>query len=193
MEQAEMKNQLRQMIDEARFSHTMGVVACARELAGLHGANVTQAELAALLHDCARCLSGRELLAIALAQGLPVDELEREIPDLLHGRVGACFARTKFGINDREVMRAIELHTLGAPEMGLLDKIIFVADMVEPGRQFPGVERLRQLVRQDLDLALLDCFDTTIRYVLEKQQYIHPRSIIARNSVLLKLHKMAGT
>lgn len=193
MERAEIMQLLREMTDDRRYSHTMGVMACARELAGLYGVDTRQAELAALLHDCARCLSPQELLASALEQGLPVDELEREVPDLLHGKVGAFFARARFGVDDPAVLRAIELHTLGAQDMTLLDKIIFIADMIEPSRDFPGVETLRETARTDLDRSLLDGFDSTIRYVIEKRQYIHPRSIGARNAILLKLRKPAGT
>lgn len=193
MEQAEIFELLREMTDERRYNHTLGVVSCARELAGLYGTDIRQAELAALLHDCARCMRAQDLLTIAAEQGLPVDELEREIPDLLHGKIGAYLAGTRFGIHDRAILKAIELHTLGAQEMTTLDKIIFVADMIEPGRDFPGVEKLRGLARTDLDRALLNCFDSTIRYVIEKQQYIHPQSIAARNAILLKLEKPAGT
>ncbi|MFZ5641291.1 MAG: bis(5'-nucleosyl)-tetraphosphatase (symmetrical) YqeK [Bacillota bacterium] len=193
MEKVEILKLLREMTDDARYNHTLGVVEFARELAGVYGVDHRQAEAAALLHDCARCLSPRDLLATAEGQGLPVDELERAVPELLHGKVGAFFARTRFGVDDRAVLRAIELHTLGAREMTQLDKIIFIADMIEPGRDFPGVEALREVARRELDLALLKCFDSTIRYVMEKQQYIHPQSIDARNAVLLKLHKQAGT
>lgn len=193
MERAEILGLLREITDDSRYNHTLGVAACARELAGIYGIDSRQAELAALLHDCARCMSARELLATAEEQGLAVDELEREIPDLLHGKIGAYFARVRFGVYDLAVLHAIERHTLGAPEMTALDKIIFVADMIEPGRDFPGVEKLRELARADLDRALLSCFDATIRYVIEKQQYIHPLSVTARNAILLKLQEPAGT
>lgn len=192
-DKAEMLKMLREMTDEKRYRHTLGVMECARELAGLYGLDDYQAETAALLHDCARCLDERDLLAIADEQGWPVDDLERVIPDLLHGKAGAYFARARFGVTDLAVLQAIEVHTLGAQNMTALDKVIFIADMVEAGRDFPGVDRLRALARRDLDLALLNCFDATIRYVIEKQQYIHPQSVLARNAVLLKLCKPAGT
>lgn len=193
MEIAAIRKQLREMTDDVRYNHTLGVMDCARELAGIYGVDPRQTEVAALLHDCARCLSSRDLLAIAEKQGLLVDELERTVPELLHGKVGAFFARTRFDVGDRAVLRAVELHTLGAREMTQLDKVIFIADMIEPGRDFPGVGELREAARSDLDLALLKCFDSTISYVIEQQQYIHPQSIDARNAVLLKLRKQAGT
>jgi predicted HD superfamily hydrolase involved in NAD metabolism len=193
MEIGEIRKQLREMTDDVRYNHTLGVVECARELAGIHGVDHRRAKVAALLHDCARCLSPQDLLATAEGQGLPVDELERAMPELLHGKVGAFFARTRFDVGDRAVLRAVELHTLGAREMTQLDKVIFIADMIEPGRDFPGVGELREAARSDLDLALLKCFDSTIRYVIEKQLYIHPQSIDARNAVLFKLSKQAGT
>ena len=193
MKLAEIMDHLRQIMNERRYRHTLGVVQFALEMAKIYGADSGQAQMAALLHDCARCLPPRELLAAAEAQGIPVDDLEREIPDLLHGKVGAYLAGTRYGVSDPAVLQAIELHTLGARDMSTLDKIIFVADMVEPGRDFPGVGRLREMARRDLDRALLNCFDSTVRFVLEKQQFIHPQSVIARNALLLKLHKAAGT
>jgi predicted HD superfamily hydrolase involved in NAD metabolism len=187
MKQMEILELLKEMLDTERYRHTLGVVECARELAGLYKVDDRQAELAALLHDCARGYSGCELLAMAEQQGLSVDELEREIPELLHGRVGAYLATVRFGVQDPAVLQAIELHTLGAREMTALDKVIFIADMVEPGRSFPGVQKLRAIARQNLDEGMLKCLDATITYVLEKKQYIHPQSIIARNAILLKM------
>ncbi|NPV90206.1 MAG: HD domain-containing protein [Firmicutes bacterium] len=179
-----IRNEARKQMSPARWSHTLGVVEDAVRLARLWEADPYKAELAALLHDLVRDWTPESILSIAEAAGIVSDPVERMYPDLLHGPVAAFLAATQWGVNDREVIDAIALHTLGAEKMTTLAKIIYLADLVEPGRDYPGVERLRELVEKDLDRAMLAGFDQTLRYCLERGKMLHPRTINARNALL---------
>lgn len=173
------------MLDSKRFRHSVGTSDTAAQLAERYGVDREQAALAGLLHDCARNLPLEQLRSLARQLEQPPGELETKIPVLLHAPVGAALARQEFGVADPGIERAIALHTLGGERMTTLDKIIYVADKIEPGRSFPGVEDLRAMAQVDLDRALLGCFDAAIRYSLLTARPIHPTTIKARNRLLL--------
>ncbi|ADG83350.1 metal dependent phosphohydrolase [Thermincola ferriacetica] len=176
---------LRRMMDDHRFRHTIGVLKTAEQMARCFHIDLDKARIAAVLHDCARNRSALELLDLSAGFKLSVDFLERQVPDLLHGKVGAEIARREFGVQDEEILNAIRRHTLGDENMTTLDKVIFVADMIEPGRQFPGVDRLRELAAKNLDAAVLAGLNSTLNYVIAKNGIIHPKSIEARNALIL--------
>lgn len=170
-----------------RLEHSLGVAEDGVHLARRWGANEEQVRLAGLLHDCAKGMSPAELLQWALAFDIVRDDTERACPDLLHGPVGALLAWKEYGVTDAAVLSAIRLHTLGGEGMSLLERIIYLADYIEPGRAFPGVEELRVLAEQDLNLALLRAMEGTIRYVLERGLPLHPQTVRARNSLLAEI------
>lgn len=180
---------LRGMLDTKRFEHSLGVMDTAVRLAELYGADRDKAAVAGLLHDCARDMPGDELLALARQFDLPVNGVERALPVLLHAPVGAELARREFGVDNIPVLRSIALHTLGGESMTLLDKIVFVADKIEPGRRYPGVENIREAARRDLGRALLGCFDMAIGLSLRAGEPVHPVTVNARNRLLLALNK----
>jgi predicted HD superfamily hydrolase involved in NAD metabolism len=172
---------VKKRLTRKRYLHSLAVRDCAVELAELYTANCTEAELAGLLHDFAREIPGPELLHLAEVKGLTVGAVDRQFPLLLHGPVGAVLVREELGIENPRVLDAIALHTLGGVEMDELAKIVYVADLIAPGRSFPCLDELRQVARQDLDRALLECLASTIRYCLERQCPIHPQTIAAWN------------
>ncbi|MDA8235278.1 MAG: bis(5'-nucleosyl)-tetraphosphatase (symmetrical) YqeK [Clostridia bacterium] len=188
MDWAVIEDKLRKTLKPERFRHTLGVVEEALELARRYGADLGEARLAALLHDCARGIKGEALMELIYHYGIPLTEEDKVIPDILHGQVGARLASEVYGVNSRNVLQAIERHTVGHRSMSLLDKIIFLADMIEPGRVFPGVDKLRKLAEEDLDKAVLAGFDSTIAYVVHRQGYLHPAAIEARNALWLAVH-----
>lgn len=158
----------------------------AQEMARQHGGNPDQAYLAGILHDYARDLSGSELLALARCHNLIEDEIEVLVPELLHARVGAWSLRWELGLDDEDLLTAVECHTLGAEEMNKLAKIIFLADMIEPGRRpYPALENLRRLCSADLDKAMLVGLESTISYCLERGRLLHPLTVRSRNAFLL--------
>jgi len=179
---------LQGMLGEKRLDHSLAVRDTAAGLAGLYGVDRRQAAVAGLLHDCARDLPGEEMLAIARENSLPFNDVEEINPVLLHAPVGALLARRQFGVQDQAVLRAIALHTLGDEKMTLLDKIVFVADKAAPGRNFPGVEELRQIARQNLERALLCCFDVAIILSVRRGELIHPKAVQARNGIIIFNH-----
>ncbi|WP_449241592.1 bis(5'-nucleosyl)-tetraphosphatase (symmetrical) YqeK [Desulfoscipio gibsoniae] len=178
---------LKGMLSDKRLRHSLKVSNTAVRLAELYGADCEKAALAGLLHDCARDLPNDELLTLARHNRVPVDSIDEARPVLLHASVGALLAKRQFSVQDEAVLQAIALHTLGDETMTLLDKIVFVADKVEPDRSFPGVGELREIARRNLDRALLCCFDAAIMLSVRNGDLIHPRAVRARNGIRLKM------
>ncbi|NMA55146.1 MAG: HD domain-containing protein [Firmicutes bacterium] len=180
-----LKLQLKNSLSQQLFTHSVNTARTAMALARRYESDPSQAYLAGLLHDCAKECAPQYLLQTAIAFGIVRDDSEKRHPDLLHDRVGALLAWKKYGIQDKEVLTAIAVHTLGAETMGLLDKIVYIADLIEPGRDFPAVGGLRALAHQDLDRAVLIAMDNTISRVLQRGLFLHPQTVQARNSLLL--------
>jgi predicted HD superfamily hydrolase involved in NAD metabolism len=172
-----------------RLKHSLGVSETAVALAGRFGADVAKARLAGLLHDCAREMPSNILLQTAEAFGIVVNDVEQREPMLLHAPVGAFIAIRDYGVDDPEVLRAITWHTTGGPVMSLLDNIIFLADFIEPGRSFPGVDKLRRSAEDSLQTALLAAYDQTLEYLIYKRGLIHPATVEGRNALLLQTGK----
>ena len=149
-----------------RFQHTLGVEFTAAAMAMRYGMPVLQAQLAGLLHDCAKCFSDEKLLKICSKNDLAVSEIEKRNPYLLHGRVGAFLAKTEYGIEDEDILNAIEWHTTGRPGMSELEKIIFIADYIEPGRkQASNLTEVRRLAFEDLDRAIVKILKDILEYL----------------------------
>lgn len=178
----ELTHAMEKSLKPRRFLHTVGVMLTAMEMAEHLEANGQQARLAALLHDCAKNLSVEE--QYALAEKAPRHLLPTDIVPIVHAPAGSVLAREKYGVEDEEVLQAIGLHTTGEEEMTLLDKILFLADMVEPGRVFDGVDILRQAALSSsseiaLNHALLLAIRHNICYIKEKGEQLHPASLRA--------------
>lgn len=180
---------LHQRISGDRLTHTYGVMETAVKLAERFGADVERARVAGLMHDYAKALPGDELLALGRRFGLIRDPVEEANPHLLHAEVGAALLREEGLVTDPAVLSAIANHTFGRPGMALLDKIIWIADLIEPGRNFPGLERIRTLTWADLDRGLLAGLDHTLCYLLAKGWQIHLATVQTRNWLLDELAK----
>lgn len=180
---------LEDRLSARRFEHSLNVAWTAEKLAEQYGVNKSKAYYTGLVHDYAKGMSGAELLIKAEEAELIEDPVDRQLPDLLHAPVGAILLKQELGIKDEEILQAVSSHTLGNLNMSTLDKIIFLADMVEPKRDFPGIERLRCLVTRNLDMAMLYGLETTIKYCIDQQRLIHPRTVQVRNKFLEMLAK----
>jgi predicted HD superfamily hydrolase involved in NAD metabolism len=158
-----------------------------RLAAGFKELGREQVELAAWGHDIARALSLRELLARARRFDLEVSSVEEEAPILLHGPVGAEILRQEYGIDDPEVLAAARFHSTGRAGMSLLEKVIFVADKIEPGkvRAKPALARVRELADRDLDAAILEYLDQMLETARQEGWPLHPQAVAARNELLL--------
>lgn len=180
----ELLTVLQERLTIERFEHCLGVVGVAGELARRYGYDLVKAELAGLLHDYARDMGERELLEIAKKNRLKVHPVEYQVPILLHGPVGAFLVQQELGIEDLEILEAIRWHTTGFPGMSGVAQIVYLADIIEPSRDFDGVEKLRILAQQNLHTAVMAAIDCSIGYCLKRGLLIHPISIEARNEML---------
>ncbi len=183
---AEIESRIRELLSRERYAHTLGVRDTAGNLARKYGCDVGKAELAALLHDIARDFSHDEIIDI-IREDEPDTVFSPYVlhePLLLHARAGAVLAKNRFGIDDGEILRSIEYHTAGGPGMGLLDRIIYVADFIEPGRTMRGVRKARRLARKNLDDAMLYILKLVIHYLLARGRCIITDSIEAYNELI---------
>lgn len=177
---------LRTSIPEKRYRHSAGVADAAVRLARLHGADVARAELAGWLHDCAKGIPVEEQVATCDRFGVPLDGWTRACPPVVHGFLGAFLARRDYGVEDEAVLQAIRRHTVGAPGMTVLDKVVFVADLVEPGRAFDGVAELRTLADRDLDEAILVSIERQLALNAARRRPLHPAMLLVWNELLAK-------
>ena len=175
---------LRASIPEKRFAHSAGVAAEAVRLARLHGADPARAELAGWLHDCAKGIPVDRQVAQCDRLGVPLDDWTRACPPVVHGVLGAFLARRDYGVEDEAVLRAIRLHTVGAPGMSLLDKVVYLADLTEPGRSFDGVAELRALADRDLDEAILASIERQLALNAARRRPLHPAMVLLWNDIL---------
>ena len=182
-----IKLKLKEMLGEERLEHSVNTSKIARKLAIKYGYNADKAELAGLLHDCAKDLDNKTLEKIVLEYHIELDEIILKIPKLLHPLVGAVMAKKEFNIQDPVILKAIKTHSTGAAQMSLLDKIIYLSDKIEPLRNMNGVEEVRKMAEIDLDRAALMVLDKGLLYLISKNLLIHPISIEARNNILSKV------
>jgi len=185
----EMRTILEQQLTEGRYLHSLGVADTAASLARRFGMNEERARVAGLLHDCGRTYEVTELPLEARRRGIPIGKIESAMPLLLHAYVGAYLIYEVYGVNDAAIAQAIWRHTVGGANMTALDKIIYFADMIEPSRTYPEVERLRELARTaSLDEMMLVGLTESILFVAQKGGLIHPDTVTARNELLLEQH-----
>lgn len=170
MNYTKIQEWLKENLNEKRYIHTLGTANCAKELAKQFGLNQDKAYLAGLLHDCAKCFSDEKLLDI-IHQHLDVEECEMLNYKTLHAPVSAYIAETEFNITDKEIISAIRWHTLGKLNMTDFEKIIFIADKIEPNtRDKEYSDKIRELLFQDngLNKALLKCYKETIKSLVKR-------------------------
>lgn len=167
----------RERLSEKRYAHTLRVADTAEHLAAVHGLDRRRTRLAALLHDAAREIPPEEYLRLAEVWNLPMDEPVHKSPKLLHGPVAAALARTELGVKDKEVLDAVRVHTVGRAGMGPLALALYVADKIEPARDYPSVNRLRKLAEKDLYEAAREALRRTHAYNEQQGRPTHPASL----------------
>ena len=184
MDRKERDAYLREHLKKSRYQHSLGVEAACVELAERFGADTDKAARAGLIHDCAKGMSEDEQREAIEAEGLKLDELWMSMPELLHGPAGVHVARTVLGEDDPEVLDAICHHTIPATDPGKLAKIVFLADMMEPNRDFEGVKELRRLAKKDLDAAFLEALAQTVTHNVNARRKVHPRTLEVYNRMI---------
>lgn len=187
MDTAEIIERVKAEMPERRWRHTEGVMSTAIKLAERYGADSHLAELAAILHDVAKFWSTERLASVIRDNGLQAGVLDYN-KELWHAPVGAWAAQEMFGVSSEDVLNAIRFHTAGRIGMSKLEKIVWLADYIEPGRNFPGVDQVRKLSEDCLEEAVLAGMDSTIGFLIEKGQIIYPPTIEARNDLLKQVN-----
>jgi predicted HD superfamily hydrolase involved in NAD metabolism len=172
----QIRKTLEKELEPKRYEHTLGVAYTAATMAMVHGEDSDKALLAGMLHDCAKCLSYRRQLALCKENGIPLSEVETEKDSpLLHAKAGMALAKTKYGVEDEDVLNAICYHTTGRPAMSPLEKIIYIADYMEPGRKHAqNLPLVRKMAYQDLDDTMRQILSDSLSYLSEKGGTIDP-------------------
>ncbi|WP_353096614.1 bis(5'-nucleosyl)-tetraphosphatase (symmetrical) YqeK [Tissierella praeacuta] len=184
-----LENKLIEDIGERRYNHSVRVMEVAIELAKIYDADIEKVKIAAILHDSAKLMDETYLLKMASDFDIILDACMKYNYELIHGPLGAKIAKEKYGIEDTQILDAICYHTTGKENMSILDKIIYIADYIEPYRNFQGIEEVRKLAFEDLDKALILAMEKTITFLIEKNKLIHPDTIKARNYLIVHLNK----
>lgn len=170
-----LREQMKKTLDKKRYEHTVGVAYTAACLAMRYDIDVERAETAGLLHDCAKCLSNEKKIKLCKMQSIEINMTEAKNPFLLHAKAGAYLAQQKYNIGDEDILNAIRYHTTGRPGMSMLEKIIFIADYIEPNRTHTSkLPYLRKLAFEDLDKALLEILKHTLLYLQSSEDEIDP-------------------
>lgn len=178
----EMQKEVKKYMDEMRYCHTVGVMYTASALAMCHGADIEKAQVAGLLHDCAKSIPNEKKLELCRQNEIPVSETEQKSPYLLHARLGAYMAKEKYVVHDPEILSAIEYHTTGKAAMTLLEKIIFMADYIEPMRsRASNLAQIRAMAFHDLDRAVFMTMRDTIDYLNAEKTCLDPQTVVAYN------------
>ena len=172
---AKLRAQIKKVQDKKRYEHTLGVTYTAACLAMCYDIDTERAETAGLLHDSEKCLSNDKKVSLCKKQSIEINMTEAKNPFLLHAKAGAYLAEYKYGIRDEDILNAVRYHTTGRPGMSMLEKIVFIADYIEPGRNHSArLPELRRLAFQDLDKALVEVLRDTLRYLKGTDNEIDP-------------------
>jgi len=174
---------VKEQLTEHRYQHTIGVMESAIDLSNRFQVDSKKAELAAIFHDYAKFRPKEEMKSIIIEQNMPKELLDFNT-ELWHAPVGAFLVNTEVGIKDEEVLNAIKYHTSGRPNMTKLEKVIYLADYIEPGRHFKGVDEVREIAKHNLNQALISSIRNTIGFLLVKNQPIFPDTFLTYNSLL---------
>ncbi len=184
---------IREKLSRKLYLHSLGVARAARELALFYGCDPERAYLAGLLHDYGKQFSLEDQYREARRLHLKLDSITWSEAQLLHAPLGAELIRRELKLEDWSLIRAIIYHTTGAPGMDLLSEVVYLADYIEEGRSYPGVDQLRELVYTDLDRALLKAVENTMNKILEEGGLLHPLSVAFRNEILCRLREKDNT
>ena len=190
MTESEILTQLKNDLDENRYLHTLGVAFTATSMAMKYGVDIQKAYIAGLLHDCAKCIPKDKQIQMCKENNIYLDEGELNAPQLIHSKLGAFLAKSKYGIQDEEILSAIEKHTTGDADMTPLEMIIFTADYIEPHRdKAVNLAQVRSLAFTDLKAATFKILSDTIDYLKSKKSDIYYKTFDAYEYLNLNNNK----
>ncbi|MCI8292060.1 MAG: HD domain-containing protein [Hespellia sp.] len=178
MENQKIQEKLRKLLKKERYEHTIGVMYTAASLAMSHHAEIPLALKAGLLHDCGKYGTLKEQVERCKKHRIPLSDAELQMPSLVHAKLGVYYAQKRYETNDPEILGAIRYHTTGRPDMTLLEKIIYIADYIEPGRrEIPGLTEIRQMAFRDLDCTVCMVSERTLEYLKAVGKEIDPLTV----------------
>lgn len=180
----EFRGLMERKLKKDRFQHTLGVERLACELAKCYGVDEDDAALAAITHDMAKEYSLKEQISKAKKWELIERAEDLRSPQVLHGRIAAYILRNEYQILNQDILNAVKHHTTGRPGMSLLEMLIYSADLTEPRREFPGVDKLRDKLYYDLREGTLACVRHTLHYLKETNQFVHPMTNLTYESLI---------
>ncbi|MFT8870977.1 MAG: bis(5'-nucleosyl)-tetraphosphatase (symmetrical) YqeK [Sporolactobacillus sp.] len=189
MDVEEARQTIEKRLTEKRYRHSLGVSETAGVLADRFGANRDQAKLAGMLHDACKCLPDEQLAAVLSKHPDAACDFLCYSPKLWHAPAGALFASETCAVADQAVLNAILYHTTGRAGMDRLEKIIFVADYIEPGRDFSGVETVREAALTNLDQAVFLELKQTIAHLLSQNERVYPKTFEAYNDLAITIQR----
>lgn len=176
-----LETYLKENLTPEKYDHSYRVAEYAAHLARLYGADEAQVYLASLLHDITKCWGKKRQLNYMTHKRYKLSSEDRMAPQIFHQITGALFASEKFCVRDRVILQAIKCHTTCKERMNIVDKILSLADSIEPARDYAGVEQIREMAEINLDKAVLMNLDHSIIYIVQKGFYLHPQTVAARN------------
>lgn len=175
MDRLQMTEKLKEKLPARRFEHSVGVEYTAGTMAFMYGVDYEKALVAGLLHDCAKYIPNDKKITKCEKRKIPISDCEYRNPELLHAKLSAVYAKEKYGVTDKDILSAIACHTTGKPAMTTLEKIIYIADFIEPNRTvLPELDIIRKEAYSDLDQCLLHILHNSIHYLCKKGSALDP-------------------
>ncbi|MDD4296642.1 MAG: bis(5'-nucleosyl)-tetraphosphatase (symmetrical) YqeK [Ruminiclostridium sp.] len=183
----DMMVRLKKELSLSRYQHSIGVMEESVKLANHYNIDNKKAEIAGLLHDCAKHLNNVESVKLIEENGIQLDEIQKNTPSLYHGILAPIIAAKHYDIMNQEILDALYWHSTGRAGMTPLEKIVFVADYIEPCRNFDNILHMRKIAYDDINKCILMVTDLSIRHVLSKGDLLHPDTVSTRNEALFKV------
>lgn len=189
MERADYKKIIRELMGDYRYEHSVNVADEAVKLAELYGGDIDKAYTAGILHDITKEIPKDRQLQIIIDGGIILDDVQKHASKLWHAISGSVYVQTELGIKDPDIINAIRYHTTGRANMSLLEKIIYTADYTAKGRDYNGVEVMRELSRKSLEDAMIFSYQFTINKLSSLERAIHPDEIYGYNDIVMKRNR----
>jgi predicted HD superfamily hydrolase involved in NAD metabolism len=180
----EFRSLLKKKLKPEHYEHSLRTADLAEKMAGAYGVDAQKAYIAGLLHDYTKSMTGREILTAAELNGIDIGKIEKQNPYLLHAILAARLVKKDIGVSDLDILSAIEKHTFADVEMSELDKIIYIADMVEPGRPYEALEKIRDMLYEGLNEVYRAAYFMTVEYLVKTKRLLHPKTIAVWNKLV---------
>lgn len=184
MEKMWIHEKLKNSIGIKRYEHSVNVMNVSIDLANHYGYSTKKAAMAGLLHDCGKLQDKKNILKLTQDFGIILDNVTKNNKELVHALLGKELAKREYNVEDEEILDAIRFHTTGRENMNLIEKIVYIADVIEPNRDFPGIEKIRNMAYKDIDRSVLYSMNNTIKFLIDKGWLVHLDTIKGRNQLL---------